>query len=172
MSEASRPTSRALALKILLAIDGSECSEAATQAVIAQLRPQHTDVHVIHAVDWEHVIPISLQFERGSAVAQGYQRLRDRTVGDANALVARTARQLQDAGFWTSPVVQEGEPRRVILDYAVAWAAELIVVGSHGKTGLDRLLLGSVSEHIARHATCSVEIVRAANENPRPGGLS
>jgi nucleotide-binding universal stress UspA family protein len=46
------------------------------------------------------------------------------------------------------------------------------VVGSHGKTGLDRLLLGSVSEHIARHATCSVEIVRMADETPTSGASS
>jgi len=40
------------------------------------------------------------------------------------------------------------------------------VVGSRGKSRLDQLLLGSVSEHLARQATCSVEIVRTANENP------
>jgi nucleotide-binding universal stress UspA family protein len=61
----------------------------------------------------------------------------------------------------SSYVVQEGEPRRVILDCADAWRPDLIVVGSRGKNGLDRLLLGSTSEHIARHATCSVEIVRS-----------
>jgi nucleotide-binding universal stress UspA family protein len=59
-----------------------------------------------------------------------------------------------------------------MLDGAAAWRADLIVVGSHGKTGLDRLLLGSVSEHIARHAPCSVEMVRMAGEDPTPGGLS
>jgi nucleotide-binding universal stress UspA family protein len=154
-------------MRVLLAIDGSECSAAATRAVIAQLRSQHTDVRVVHAVDWEHLIPISLQFERGSEVAHAYQTLRDRTARDADALVVCAARQLQDAGFSMSTVVQAGEPRRVILDAAAAWRADLIVVGSHGKTGIDRLLLGSVSEHIARHATCSVEIVRMANENPK-----
>jgi len=147
-------------MRILLAIDGSECSALATRAVIAQLRPQDTDVRVIHAVNWEHILPISLQFERGSEAAHAYQDLRDRTARDAGALVAGAARQLQDAGFSTSTEVQEGEPRRVILDDAAAWRPDLIVVGSRGKNGLDRLLLGSTSEHIARHATCSVEIVR------------
>jgi nucleotide-binding universal stress UspA family protein len=148
-------------MKILLAIDGSECSAAATQAVIAQLRSHNTDVRVIHAVNWQHIVPISLQFERGSEVAHAYQALRDQTARDAEALVAHAARQLQDAGFHAGTVVQEGEPRRVILDCADAWRPDLIVVGSRGKNGLDRLLLGSTSEHIARHATCSVEIVRS-----------
>jgi nucleotide-binding universal stress UspA family protein len=53
-----------------------------------------------------------------------------------------------------------GEPRGVILDTAKDWRADLIVVGSHGKRGLDRFLLGSVSESVAIHATCSVQVVR------------
>lgn len=40
------------------------------------------------------------------------------------------------------------------------WNADLIMLGSHGKRGLDRFLLGSVSEAVSRHAPCSVEIVR------------
>jgi nucleotide-binding universal stress UspA family protein len=159
-------------MRILLAIDGSECSAAATHAVAAQFRPHNADVRVIHAINWEHLIPISLQFERGSEVAHAYQELRNATARDADALVAHAARQLHDTGFSTSTAVREGEPRRVILDGAAAWHADVIVVGSHGKTGVDRLLLGSVSEHIARHATCSVEIVRMANEPPRPGASS
>jgi nucleotide-binding universal stress UspA family protein len=126
-------------------------------------------VRVIHAINWEHIVPISLQFERGSEVAHAYQQLRDITARGAEALVARAAQQLRDAGFSTSTTVREGEPRRVILDGAAAWDAELIVVGSHGKTGLDRVLLGSVSEHIARHARCSVEIVRMDEERLRSG---
>jgi nucleotide-binding universal stress UspA family protein len=50
----------------------------------------------------------------------------------------------------------------VILDCATKWKADLIVVGSHGKNGIQRLLLGSVSEYVATHAKCSVEIVRGA----------
>jgi nucleotide-binding universal stress UspA family protein len=159
-------------MKILLAIDGSECSAVATHAVVVQCRPQGAHVRVIHAINWEHIVPISLQFERGSEVAHAYQQLRDVTARGAEALVARAARQLRDAGFPTSTTVREGEPRRVILDGAAEWRAELIVVGSHGKTGLDRVLLGSVSEHVARHARCSVEIVRMDEERPRSGASS
>jgi nucleotide-binding universal stress UspA family protein len=156
-------------MRILLAIDESECSAVATHAVVEQCRPQGARVRVIHAINWEHIVPISLQFERGSDVARAYQQLRDATARGAEALVADAARQLRDAGFSTSTAVREGEPRRIILDDAATWAADLIVVGSHGKTGLDRVLIGSVSEHIARHATCSVEIVRMTMERPRSG---
>jgi nucleotide-binding universal stress UspA family protein len=48
----------------------------------------------------------------------------------------------------------------ILLDEAAAWKADLIVLGSHGKHGLERLVLGSVSETVAIHAHCSVEVIR------------
>jgi nucleotide-binding universal stress UspA family protein len=51
-------------------------------------------------------------------------------------------------------------PKELILKEASDWGAHLIVLGSHGRRGLDRLLLGSVSEAIAAHAPCSVEVIR------------
>ena len=51
-------------------------------------------------------------------------------------------------------------PKEIILDEASSWAADLIVLGSHGHRGIDRFLLGSVSEEVAMHAKCSVESVR------------
>jgi len=148
-------------MRIILAIDGSECSAVATHAVATQFRTEGTDVHVLHVVNWDSLVPISLQFDRGSEVAHAYQHLKDRTARDAEALVAGAAEELQRAGFSTGTVVREGEPRQIILDAAAAWAADLIVMGSHGRSGFERLLLGSVSEHVARHAACSVEIVRS-----------
>jgi nucleotide-binding universal stress UspA family protein len=53
-----------------------------------------------------------------------------------------------------------GGPRSVIIDEADKWGADLIVVGSHGHRGFERFLLGSVSEGVARHAHCSVEVIR------------
>jgi nucleotide-binding universal stress UspA family protein len=47
-----------------------------------------------------------------------------------------------------------------IIDHAAEWHADLIVAGSHGWEGLNRFLLGSVSESVVRHAPCSVEVVR------------
>jgi nucleotide-binding universal stress UspA family protein len=67
---------------------------------------------------------------------------------------------LRSAGFATSTSVRDGDARQVILDCAAEWHADLVVLGSHGKKGFDRLMLGSVSDSVARHATCSVEIVR------------
>jgi len=57
-------------------------------------------------------------------------------------------------------VIKSGPAREVILDEAEKWDADLIVLGSHGYSGWQRFLLGSVSHAVATHAHCSVEIVR------------
>jgi nucleotide-binding universal stress UspA family protein len=57
-------------------------------------------------------------------------------------------------------VVRSGDPRVEILVEARSWAADLIVMGFHGRTGLRRLFAGSVAEYVMRHANCSVEIAR------------
>ncbi|MGA1999681.1 MAG: universal stress protein [Terriglobales bacterium] len=74
--------------------------------------------------------------------------------------VERTERALTSAGFRVSTSVAEGNAKSVILDKAAEWHADLIALGSHGRKGLERFLLGSVSEAVARHAPCSVLIVR------------
>jgi len=81
---------------------------------------------------------------------------------DAAALVESAAEQLRSAGFTTAASIREGDAPRVIVDCAKEIGADLIVLGSHGRKGFDRLLLGSVSDSVARHAPCSVQIVRAA----------
>jgi nucleotide-binding universal stress UspA family protein len=58
--------------------------------------------------------------------------------------------------------VYEDRPYQVILHEPESWNADLIVVGSHGRTGFDRVVMGSVSEAVALHAKCSVETIRDA----------
>lgn len=149
-------------MRILLAIDDSECSAAATKAVIAQFAPLHADVQVLHADEWPKGLPSSMAFAEGSAAAQSILSMHEMRRRDAEALVASAVAQLRAAGFTATASIRDGDPRRIILAGAEEWHADLVVLGSHGKTGFDRLVLGSVSDSVARHAHCSVEIVRAA----------
>jgi nucleotide-binding universal stress UspA family protein len=77
-------------------------------------------------------------------------------------LVARAAEELRTAKFNVSTELVEGDPKSQIIDIADNWRADMIVLGSHGRTGLDRFLMGSVSQAVVRHAHCTVEIVRTA----------
>ena len=64
------------------------------------------------------------------------------------------------ASRFPNPETWLKERQRLILDCAAEWGADLIIVGSHGRKGIARFVLGSVSEAVARYARCSVEIVR------------
>jgi nucleotide-binding universal stress UspA family protein len=60
--------------------------------------------------------------------------------------------------------VVNGDPREVLVDIASTEKTDLLVVGSRGRTGIARLLLGSVASHVASNAPCSVLIVRGSSE--------
>src|SRR5438132_383276 len=147
-------------MKILLAIDGSKCSEAAVEALIKQYKPQETEVLVVHAVESLKLMPVSHGYGVGPTFVRDYTIIMQQWRTEGKLLVEHAAQRLQAAGFKTSTTVEEGEARELILEYAKKWPPDVILLGSHGKTGLDRFLLGSVSEAVARHAPCSVQIVR------------
>ncbi|MGH9140296.1 MAG: universal stress protein [Thermoanaerobaculia bacterium] len=148
-------------MRILLAIDDSACSEAARQAVIEQFIPMHTQVTVLHADDWPQGMPPAMAFAEGTAAAKSILGLHQLRRNNASALLESTVGQLRRAGFTTAATLRDGDPRHAILEVAKECRADLIVLGSHGRRGLDRML-GSVSDSVARHAPCSVEIVRPA----------
>jgi nucleotide-binding universal stress UspA family protein len=68
------------------------------------------------------------------------------------------------AGFNVTTIAKEGDPKADVIDVAAEWRADLIMLGSHGRKGLDRFLVGSVSEAVALHAPCSVQIVRVSQQ--------
>ena len=140
-------------MKILLAVEDSVFSEAAVASVARQFRPQGTEVRVLHVVE-----PIAIS--EPPQMSPGYfPELKDR-LPQAQKLVDQIANVLSSADFRVTSSVVAGDARSKILEDAAEWHAELIVLGSHGRKGLQRFLLGSVSEAVARHAPCSVQIVR------------
>ena len=140
-------------MKILLATDDSKFSEAAAQNLTGQFRPQDTEIRVLHVVEPTTISP-------PPQMAKGYYPELEDQLPKAGEIVDRAAKKLSAAGFKVTTSVATGDARSVILDQAAEWLADLIVVGSHGRKGLGRFFLGSVSEAVARHAPCSVEIVR------------
>lgn len=143
-------------MRILLAIDDSKFSEAAAEAVIERTRPQDTEVRVIHVVEPPPLLVAREMGESNFKLEEAWEAVVER----AQAFVESTAKQLRSKGFKVSTVVEQGEPRSKIVDMASAWNADLVVLGSQGRKGLDRFLMGSVSEAVVRHAHCSVEVVR------------
>ncbi|HEV2386083.1 MAG TPA: universal stress protein [Candidatus Acidoferrales bacterium] len=141
-------------MKVLLALDDSRFSEAVMGGLVARFDPGKTEVRVVSVVE-----PIA--YSNPPQMAPGYvPELKEQTE-KARALVDATSQKLRAAGFRVTAAVETGDAREKILDAAEAWPADLILLGSHGRRGIRRFLLGSVAESVARHAHCSVEIVRA-----------
>src|ERR1035441_6928317 len=141
-------------MKILMGIDDSKFSGHVSRAVATQFRAEHTEVRVLHVLQPSAPAPPQM--------APRYAPELDDQKKPARELVERIASELRSAGFKVDSAVEVGDIRERIIDSAEEWGADLIVVGSHGRSGIQRFLLGSVAEFVARHAKCSVEIVRAS----------
>jgi len=143
-------------MRILVAIDDSRFSQAAIETVIEQARPQDTDVRILHVVESP---PLLVAREMG-----GYDPALETALEsqkqNAEALVLKAAELLRARDLKVVATLEVGDPKSKILDVAEEWRADLIVVGSHGRRGFERFLMGSVSDAVARHAKCSVQIVR------------
>jgi nucleotide-binding universal stress UspA family protein len=90
------------------------------------------------------------------------EELRANDMQRGQEAISSAENTLYDAGIQASSTiaVPAATAKELILSEAAEWNADLIVVGSHGRRGVNRLLLGSVSEAVALHAQCSVAIVR------------
>jgi len=147
--------------KILLATDGSEFSERAARSIAERPWPTGTEIEVMSVVEL-HLGTTQALFEPPFVDndqlevqrAQGMKRAEE-AVASAVEILSKSFPKVSE-----SISVLLGGPRTVIIDEADKWGADLIVVGSHGHRGIERFLLGSVCEGVARHAHCSVEVIR------------
>lgn len=142
-------------MKVLLAIDGSDCSIAAAQSVVQRPWPAGTEIKIVSAIDF--AIPAA---EPWYVDGDLMERLENEETEMMRAAALKVKKIITDAGLKASLAIPIGRAKAVIVDEANAWGADLIVIGSHGRQGVDRILLGSVSEAVAIHAHCSVEVIR------------
>ena len=147
-------------MRILLAIDGSSFSDEAVKEVTRRPWPTGSEVKVVSVV--EPPVPPSPE-AWGMSVGdylkgeEEWRREHARKTLEAAAHLLHTG---EDKTLKVTTEMLEGPPKQMILDEAEYWGADLIVIGSHGYGFWDRLLLGSVSQAVAAHAKCSVEIIR------------
>ena len=144
-------------MRVLLAIDDSEFSEAAIHAVASEIQAKGTQVLIVRVL--EPLVHTAIPRMEPAYTAELAAQLADDRKS-ASESASRASDLLRRAGFQVETRVAENEVRTAILDLAAEWQADLIVMGSHGRKGLRKFLLGSVAESVARHAKCSVWIVR------------
>src|SRR5437762_5333549 len=140
-------------MKILFATDASEAAAEAAKFLATLPLPPGTAIHVVTVgdrlsewmIDWPH----AAEGEWGSQVLQ------------------QAVEALARDGVAVSTAVRRGEPSREILHAAEEFEADLIVVGSHGLTGLAAFLLGGVARNVAHHAPVPVLVARALGNGLR-----
>lgn len=146
-------------MKVLIAVEESECSRRALQSVLDRTWPANCQFRLVNV--FEPIPPYGTEMytpHAAEAVIQAerefLQLKKDRLAQD----IAQVKNKFAD--FDVSGEVLTGDVRRSIIEEANAWGADLIILGSHGRKGFSKLLLGSVAEGVAGHADCSVEIVK------------
>lgn len=143
-------------MRVLLAIDESEFAADAVKEVEARLNLPGISVRVLHVIG-TFVPPAAAIVEAEGSLAGVQQNVSDHY----QQLVDETAKRLKNLGLKAEGVIREGSPGKTIVNEAREWDADLIVVGAHGLSGLESLIMGNVARHVVDQAVCSVEVVRA-----------
>ena len=141
--------------RILVPIDFSANSLDALAYALQLTQPFGADLLLLHVVEPVYVTDPNV----GSA---DLTTLLDEQLRSAGAQLARIGADLRRQGQRVRTLVECGVPAQIIVDVATNSAADLIVIATHGRTGLSHMLIGSVAERVVRLADCPVLTVRPA----------
>ncbi len=146
-------------LKILLATDGSAHSKVVLEKISNKIYPPKTEVRIVYVYE---TVPMITTLETMGVMQEYYVATKKDALKTAEKIAKNAAGILRkkNPSLTVTTFVIDGSPKRVILEEAEKFCADLIIVGSHGAGAVERFLLGSVSQAVALHAKCSVEIVR------------
>jgi len=139
--------------KILLATDGSESARKATDDAVELSHLSGAKIYAVSVIDRSTYssVPEDLEWEEAM-----YDRFRELSE-EALSYVEKTAK---NAGLEVESVLLEGHPAEEIVNFAEKNGMDLIVIGSLGKSRVERFLIGSVSEKVVRNAKVPVLVVR------------
>jgi nucleotide-binding universal stress UspA family protein len=142
-------------MRVLVGVDDSRFSEAAVRWVAGAAWPEKSRFIVLSSAE-------PLLIGTGEAMATetitAWVQQQDE---DRRRVADRAAEKLRRVGLTVDARLARGDPRFALEEAARAERVDLIVVGSHGRTGIKKLLIGSVACHLVTHAPCSVLVVKS-----------
>jgi nucleotide-binding universal stress UspA family protein len=138
---------------VLLPMDGSDQSQHALEHALAE----HADarITVLHVID-----PARATYGAQAGIPPSSEEWFDAEEARAERLFEDVREQAQEAGVEVTTTTEVGQPSRVIVEYAEGHDVDHVVIGSHGRKGLSRVLLGSVAELVVRRSPVPVTVVR------------
>ncbi|WP_253737925.1 universal stress protein [Halohasta salina] len=140
--------------EILFPTDGEPASQAALDHAVELAERYDAQLHVLYVVD----TAAYASFDAGAETIVGALK------EQGEAAVESTVETAEDAGVRTVSTIVSGSPHEEIVEHAASEGADLIVMGTHGRTGLDRYLLGSVTERVVRTAETPVLTVHPSDD--------
>jgi nucleotide-binding universal stress UspA family protein len=146
---------------VLVPIDFSATADQALAYAIALAQQLHARLTLVHVF---HLTPLAIG-EMDTAMPATYL---DDLETEAHQLLQASRDRVQHAGLQGESLLVQGSPAQAIVDTAGAQGVDLIIMGTHGRTGLAHVFLGSVAEHVVRQGPCPVLVVRRAPDTSAP----
>lgn len=152
--------------RILVPVDGSPTSNLGVAEALKLAKLTGAKLRFLHAVD---MMSLAMAPEISMATSPTvYEVLRD----GGRQILAAAVKMAEDAGIACDTVLADtltGRVCDVVSDEAAKWEADLVIIGTHGRRGVGRLLMGSDAEQIARQSPAPVLLVRARSDAAAAG---
>src|SRR5262247_4939360 len=146
---------------VLVPIDFSATADRALAYAIALAQQLQARLTLLHVLD---LTPVTMEDMTPGMTATYLDDLET----DAQHLLQASLARVQNAGLQGESLLVQGTPTQTILDTAGEQGVDLIIMGTHGRTGLAHVFLGSVAEHVVRQGPCPVLVVRRAPDPAAP----
>ena len=140
---------------IVVATDGSRWSSAAASEAIGIAKRNNAKLTAVAVVPAELAMPTDIDF---ATIAR--EKLADQEMQNAEKNAKAVKEAAQKEGVNAQAFVMSGKPADAVMEIAKDQQADLVIVGSHGRTGLDRLLMGSVAERVILLSACAVLVAK------------
>jgi nucleotide-binding universal stress UspA family protein len=150
--------------KIMIATDGSTCSMLAAYKGIELARLSKGTVYAVYVISTAYITPVDRDYFSSTSINPYYESMYEvmheamKKQGQQAVEYIKGLGDLKDVKV--EPVLIEGNPSEELIRYAEEEKMDLIIMGTVGKKGLDRLLLGSVTGNIVRHSDVPVMVIR------------
>ncbi len=139
---------------ILVPTDFSETSDKALEWAIEIAKPRNAEIHIIHVLE-----PIAYPVEWLEGFS-GMEALEDTIAANARKALEKLASRVRDAGIPVQTSLVFGYPPEAIMSYVKEHDTSMICMGSHKRSGLEKLIIGSTTEKVVRQAPCPVLVIK------------